>query len=249
MTVTNVKVLLVDDNPMVLGLLKQVLSSLAEVQAVSNAADALLIAIDDPPDLLITDLQMPGMDGRQLTEKVHARAATARVPVVMMASRSDISEHLKPSQDGYEDILEKPFFARDAATRLKRVIDKIALEKMARSAGAGGGAFRGTLAQMNIIDLVQSLEMGRKTCQLILTRNGERCEMFFDEGQVRHSVCGDATGDDAVFRALQWPPDEGTFEVDFNARTDQQTTTLSTQGLLMEGLKLLDEANRDAMDA
>lgn len=248
MTATTVNVLLVDDNPMVLGLLRQVLASFGNVQAVSSAAEALLLAIDDPPDLLVTDFQMPGMDGRQLAEKLHARANTARVPVVILAARGDIAEHLRPVQDSFEDILEKPFFAREAARRLKRVIDKIALEKMARSA-AGSGAFHGTLAQMNIIDLVQSLEMGRKNCRLILTRNDERCEMFFDEGQVRHATCGDVTGDEAVFRALHWPPEEGNFEIDFNARSDRQTTTLSTQGLLMEGLKLLDEANRDSVDA
>ena len=73
--------------------------------------------------------------------------------------------------------------------------------------------------------------------------------MFFDEGQLRHASYGNIFGDEAVFRALQWPPDEGNFEIDFNARTDQQTTTLSTQGLSMEGLKLLDEANRDSVDA
>jgi CheY-like chemotaxis protein len=248
MTVTTVKALLVDDNPMVLGLLQQVLSSMAEVRAVGSAADALLVAIDEPPDLLITDYHMPGMDGRQLAEKLHARQATARVPVVILAARGDINEHLKPVQDVFEDILEKPFFARELGGRLKRIVDKIALEKMARLA-AGSGAFRGTLAQMNIIDLVQSLEMGRKNCGLILTRNGERCEMFFDEGQLHHAVCGSAVGDEAVFHALQWPPDEGNFEIDFNARSDQRTTTLSTQGLLMEGLKLLDEANRDSVDA
>jgi CheY-like chemotaxis protein len=243
---TNVKVLLVDDNPMVLGMLRQAISPLADVTTAASAADALLTAIDSPPDLLVTDYRMPGMDGRQFTEKLHSRIATARIPVVIFAARGDINEHLRPVQDSFEDILEKPFFTRDATARIKRVIDKIALEKMARSSGQG--AFRGPLAQMNIIDLVQSLEMGRKTCLLILTRNGERCDMYFDEGQICHALCGDLAGDQAVFAALHWPPDEGSFEIDFNARTDQQTTTLSTQGLLMEGLKLVDEDNRDAVD-
>src|SRR3954452_19201475 len=128
MTVTTVKVLLVDDNPMVLGLIQQVLTPMAEVRAVSNSADVLLVAIDEPPDLLITDYRMPGMDGRVLAEKLHARAATARVPVVILAARADVSEQLKPVQDVFEDILEKPFFARELGSRLKRVIDKIALE-------------------------------------------------------------------------------------------------------------------------
>jgi CheY-like chemotaxis protein len=245
---TNVKVLLVDDNPMILGMLRQAISPLADVRTASSAADGLLAAIDSPPDLLVTDFHMPGMDGRQFTEKLRARIATARIPVVIFAARGDINEHLRPMQDSFEDIVEKPFFTRDATARIKRVIDKIALEKMARSASGQSGAFRGLLAQMNMIDLVQSLEMGRKTCKLILTRNGEHCELYFDEGQVRHASCGDLVGDQAVFAALHWPPDEGSFEIDFKARTDQQTTTLSTQGLLMEGLKLVDEDNRDNAD-
>jgi CheY-like chemotaxis protein len=64
----NVKVLLVDDNAMVLGMLRQALEPLALVSTASDGADALLKAVDDPPDLLISDYAMPGMDGRQLVE-------------------------------------------------------------------------------------------------------------------------------------------------------------------------------------
>jgi CheY-like chemotaxis protein len=62
---SNVKILLVDDNPMVLGMLQQALSAMGEVTVATDAADALLKAIDDLPDVLISDYRMPGMDGRQ----------------------------------------------------------------------------------------------------------------------------------------------------------------------------------------
>ncbi len=52
-------------------------------------------------------------------------------------------------------------------------------------------------------------------------------------------------GDDAVFDALRWQGG-GTFEIDFKATTDLRTTTRSTQALFMEGMRLLDEAKRDA---
>ena len=66
----NVKLLLVDDNPMVLGMLRDALTPLAIVGTANDAADALLKAVDDPPDLLISDYRMPGMDGQQLVEKL-----------------------------------------------------------------------------------------------------------------------------------------------------------------------------------
>ena len=66
----DVKLLLVDDNPMVLGMLQQALTPFAHVVAAADTADALLKAVDDPPDLVVCDYRMPGMDGRQLVEKI-----------------------------------------------------------------------------------------------------------------------------------------------------------------------------------
>src|ERR1700758_2243340 len=99
---TNVKVLLVDDNPMVLGMLKQSLSPLGQVSTATDAADALLKAVDDPPDLLVTDYRMPGMDGRQLIEKLRSRPATANFSAIVLASKTDISERLT-LQDPIDD--------------------------------------------------------------------------------------------------------------------------------------------------
>src|ERR1700727_3621961 len=104
----DVKLLLVDDNPMVLGMLHHALAPFARVVAATDAADALLKAVDDPPDLLVCDYRMPGMDGRQLVEKLKSRPATANFPTVLMASKSDIAERLS-QQDAADDYLEKPF--------------------------------------------------------------------------------------------------------------------------------------------
>src|ERR1700691_5063971 len=237
----DVKLLLVEDNPMVLGMLQQALSPLAAVTAASESADALLKAVDDPPDLVVCDYRLPGMDGRQLIEKLKSRPKTANFSAVLMANKADIAERLSP-QDAADDYLEKPFFLREAVRRIKRMIDRIALKKMAKTAPSDG-VVRGNLAQMNVIDLMQSLEMGRKSCQLTLTKDGDKCEVFFVEGQVKHATYGALVGDQAVFKVLRWTG--GSFELDFEGKTDKETTQLNTQGLLMEGLRLLDESSRE----
>src|SRR5436305_1600661 len=237
----NLKLLLVDDNPMVLAMLQQALSSVAKVTTATDTADALLKAVDDAPDLLVCDYRMPGMDGRQLVEKLKSRPATANFSTVLMASKADIAERLSP-QDAADDYLEKPFFLKDATRRVKRMIDRISLEKMAKTAPSDG-VVRGSLAQMNVIDLMQSLEMGRKSCQLLLSNEGEQCEVFFAEGQVKHATYGSLVGDAAVFKVLRWTG--GNFQLNFEGKTDTETTQLNTQGLLMEGLRLLDESQRE----
>jgi len=239
----NVKVLLVDDNPMILQMLRGALAPLANVTTASDAADAMLKAVDDPPDLLVSDYRMPGMDGRQLVEKLKGRPRTAGASVILLAAKSDIAEKLSAQDHLVDEFVEKPFFLREATQRIKRVIDKIALEKMAKTAPSDG-VLRGSLLQMNVIDLVQSLEMGRKSCALILTNKEDKCLMYFVEGQVTHAEYGSVTGDQAVFKVLRWT--EGNFELNFEGKTTKKSTTLNTQGLLMEGLRLLDEAQRDA---
>jgi CheY-like chemotaxis protein len=237
----NLKLLLVDDNPMVLGMLQHALASLAQVSTAADAADALLKAVDDAPDILVCDYRMPGMDGRQLIEKLKSRPATANFASMLMASKTDIAERLS-TQEAADDYLEKPFFLKDATRRVKRMIDRIALEKMAKTAPSDG-VVRGNLSQMNVIDLMQSLEMGRKSCQLSLNNEGDKCEVFFAEGQVKHATYGSLVGDEAVFKVLRWTG--GNFQLNFEGKTDQETTKLNTQGLLMEGLRLLDESARD----
>ena len=239
---SNVKVLLVDDNPIVLDLLRRALAQFSTVQSMTDSADAMLKAIDEKPDLIIADHAMPGVDGLQLLQKIKARPNTAAIPVILMASKVDITEKLKPMQDTVEDFVEKPFFVKEAAGRIKRIIDKIALEKMAKEAPASDGTLRGSLAQMNVLDLLQSLDMGKKTCLLTLSKGSDRCQMFFTDGQINHAIYGPLRGDDAVFKVLTW--EGGNFQLDFNKHSEEQTTTRSTQGLLMEGLRLIDESGR-----
>jgi CheY-like chemotaxis protein len=239
----NVTILLVDDNPMIREMLRQALVGMCTVTIATDGADALLKAIETPPDLIVTDYTIPGLDGRQLLEKLKSRANTSKIPIIMVASKADITERLKMVQDSVEDYIEKPFFVKEAASRIKKVIDKIALEKMAREA-PGESTLRGSLAQMNIMDLFQSLEMGHKSCSLTLSNNGEKCQMYFSDGQINHATFGSTKGDDAVYKVMSWV--DGTFSIDFTGRSAEHTTSRSTQGLLMEGLRLLDEANRDA---
>ena len=239
----NIRVLLVDDNPMILALLRQAIAPFAAVETFSNAAEALLRVVEEAPDLLISDYGMPGLNGKQLIDKVRGRATTAKLPAILIATRTEINEQLRSVQEQLEDVIEKPFFTREAAGRIKRVADKIALEKMARAA-PGESVVRGNLLQMSAMDLFQSLELGHKTCRLSLSNKGERCDMYFNDGQINHALYGPLRGDEAVYKVLAWT--EGLFEIDFSGSSSEQTITRSTQGLLMEGLRMLDEANRDA---
>jgi CheY-like chemotaxis protein len=244
----SVKLLLADDNPLVRDLVAKGLEPFCEVEESSDGADALLKVIDSPPDVILCDYKMPVLDGRQLFEKLRAREATKHIPFLFMASRPDIEEKLRPLVDGVEDFITKPFLVKDLVRVTKKVVDRLHLEKLQKRASRPG-VIQGRLEEMSMTDLLQSLEMGQKSCRLRVQRNGENGELYFANGQCRDAKIGTTVGDDAVYRVVLWT--EGEFEIDFNAANDSNrtTTTKNTTGLLMEAMRLMDEASRDAVEA
>jgi CheY-like chemotaxis protein len=236
------KILIVDDNPTILKLVCQSLEKCGELITANDGADALMKAIEVKPDLVISDLAMPVMDGRALYEKLRARKETQSIPFVFLASQKEIDERLRTMVDGVEDYFVKPFFVRDLGRQARRITARLLQQQMEKM-GARGGAITGRLSEMSLLDWMTSLEQGRKTCALVLRFGKEECTVYFNEGQVSHASYGDLVGDRAVFKVLAWA--EGDWELDFAKASSQRTTTMSTQGLMMEGLRLLDEANRD----
>jgi len=242
----SVKLLLADDNALVRDIVAKGLEPYCEVVIAADGADALLKVIDEPPDAILCDYKMPGLDGRQLFEKLRGREKTRHIPFLFMASRADIEERLRPLVDGVEDFIAKPFLVKDLVRITKKVVDRLHLEKLQKRASRPG-VIQGRLEEMSMIDLMQSLEMGQKSCRLYVQQGGEHCELFFAGGQCRHAKIGNVEGDDAVYKVLLWTA--GEFEIDFNAAnaSNRTTTTRNTTGLLMEAMRLMDEANRDTV--
>ena len=136
-----------------------------------------LKAVDNTEaDLIITDFKMPGVDGRQLFEKLRGRQATRNTPFIFVASRGDIEEKLRPLVAA-EDFLPKPFFVADLVRLAKRVVDRVHLEKLQQRA-ARPGVIQGRLEEMNVTELMQSLEMGQKSCRLSVRRGSDEVRTF-----------------------------------------------------------------------
>ena len=82
--------------------------------------------------------------------------------------------------------------------------------------------------------------------RLALRRGDANCELYFAAGQCKDAKLGELEGDPAVFQAVLWT--DGEFEIDFGSSSDRVTTTRSTTGLLMEAMRLIDEASSDRVE-
>src|SRR5207244_4831569 len=125
-----IKLLLAEDNPLVRELIVKGLEPFCQVEISTDGADALLKVVDTPPDVILCDYKMPGLDGRQLFEKLRARESTRHIPFLFMASRPDIEERLRPMVDGVEDFIPKPFLLNNLVSITKKVVDHLIIVKL-----------------------------------------------------------------------------------------------------------------------
>ncbi|WP_420348667.1 PleD family two-component system response regulator [Pelagibius sp.] len=136
------RILVVDDIPANVKLLEVKLSAeYFEVLTASDGHQAIEMARNEAPDLILSDVMMPGMDGFELCEKLKADPATSHIPLVMVTALSDVSDRVRGLEAGADDFLTKPvndiaLFARvRSLARLKLMTDELRV----RQAASGNG--------------------------------------------------------------------------------------------------------------
>ena len=103
--------------------------------------------------------------------------------------------------------------------------------------------FAGRVADMPVVDVIQTIEVSRKSGVIQFVADRQRtAAIYFRDGKVIDAEAGTLQGEDAVYRLLTWS--EGEFEVVFRTVRRREVITTSSQGLLMEGMRRLDEWSR-----
>ena len=99
-------ILIVDDEIQNRRLLEALLGHEGYVtRTAANGEEALAAIADDPPDLILLDVMMPGLDGRQVTRAVKADPATSKIPIIMVTAQTDREARLAALDAGAEDFL------------------------------------------------------------------------------------------------------------------------------------------------
>ncbi|MBA2251077.1 MAG: response regulator [Nitrospirales bacterium] len=112
------RVLLAEDNADLRDYIGRLLRSRYEVQAVADGKQALVAARRNPPDLVLTDIMMPRLDGFGLLRALRADEATRQIPVVMLSARAGEESRVEGMEAGADDYLVKPFSARELLARV-----------------------------------------------------------------------------------------------------------------------------------
>ena len=115
----NDNILLVDDDPGTVQLLGRILSDSGNLRFATSGEDALRLARESAPDLMLLDAEMPGMSGFQVLEALKAEPALADVPVIFVTSHSEAAFEVAGFEMGAADFIAKPVSAPLVLARVK----------------------------------------------------------------------------------------------------------------------------------
>ena len=118
----NEKILLVEDEEKVRKIVSSYLEEAGfEVEIASDGNTALEKVLAEPPDLLILDIMLPGIDGWEIAEEVRNYF---ELPILMLTARSDEDDRVKGFEKGADDYLVKPFSPRELVARVRAILKR-----------------------------------------------------------------------------------------------------------------------------
>jgi putative nucleotidyltransferase with HDIG domain len=122
-------VLLVEDNRELLDYVARQLAEEFRVKTAGDADEALARMAEEQPDLVVSDLMMPGRSGMELLRDVRSRAATRHLPFVLLTARVDPESRIEGLEDGADDYLAKPFNPMELRARIRSLLAKGRMER------------------------------------------------------------------------------------------------------------------------
>lgn len=245
------RVLVIDDDESIVRLARHALTAKGfDVTIAANGEDGLEKARELKPDVIVSDVMMPRIDGHELVRALRADPAFALVPVIFLSALSSTEDRLKGFRLGADDYLPKPFHIEELAIRVanaakhrarlrhtlklrREFFERKPEEPVVETNDEPG--LRGSLEQLGLSALLSVFAIDGKSGLLVAKHDELTCRMVIREGRVVSATLegpAQASGKDAVLAALQWST--GTFEYDALDVESADEIGLSTTQLLVE---------------
>jgi DNA-binding response OmpR family regulator len=244
-------VLVADDDAWILRMVATVLEKRGySVETAIDGEDALQRALARTPDLLITDVMMPKMDGWSLVRQLRSHSELALLPVIFLTALSSEDDRIRGFRLGADDYVTKPFRFEELDLRVAKTLRRTQAAVQETREHLGGSGLRGDLSQVGLSSLLILIEMERKTGLLQLRApNGPSAQVLVREGKVVHARLDDAdepVDAECVYYLLTWGAGEFEFVMCLVEGSDR--VNVSTTHLLMEGARLMDESREPSVN-
>lgn len=153
-------ILIAEDHADMRTFIHQVVAEQFDVVMTENGNEAWDKALHHIPDLVISDLMMPGINGTELCKRMKTHEATSHIPVIMLTARADQESKLEGLHTGADDYLTKPFDARELLARIQNLVEqrkklKALFTQQASSFTRASGESRDTAFYNKVISIIE----------------------------------------------------------------------------------------------
>jgi uncharacterized protein (TIGR02266 family) len=212
------------------------------VRVAPDGFEALAQCLKETPDVIVSDVQMPKLDGWQLLRMCRARPTLSSVPFLFLTTLSGEQERLRGYQLGVDDYVQKPFRGKELQARVDRVVARV---QKASHALAQKKTLRGDLSSVGLPSVLGFLELERKTGELLVIAS-KQAHLFLRDGRLLRVEIDDLVVEAAamgvIYDLLGWRTGQFEFAAHEVPGEDLYDTTITA--LLLDHAKFTDESNR-----
>jgi len=117
------RLLIIDDNSDVVGYLKACYQNHFSIHVATNGKEGLRVALNEIPDIIISDVMMPEMDGFELCKKLKDDYLTSHIPIILLTAKADIPSRIEGLETGADAYIVKPFNQRELLIRMQKLLE------------------------------------------------------------------------------------------------------------------------------
>lgn len=117
------RLLIVEDNPDVVGYLKACYQNHFSIRVAKNGTEGYKLAFEEIPDIIISDIMMPEMDGFELCKKLKEDFRTSHIPIILLTAKADIPSRIEGLETGADAYIVKPFNQQELLVRMQKLLE------------------------------------------------------------------------------------------------------------------------------
>ncbi len=208
-----------------------------EVICWDDSQKVLEVAKNLQADMIICEVELPQMSGHDLFRQIRAIPACKLIPFIFLSSQKRVDDRIKSMELGADDYITKPFYVEEIVARIEALFSEIS--QLSEEQSQSEKDFYGSLSEMNLVDLIQTLELGKKSAILKLKHNSNIGLIYVMNGEVVDSSLEDLSSEKAIMRMFTW--NIGNFYVEMAPVSRERTIHISNKELIAAGLRRINQ--------
>ncbi len=203
-----------------------------EVRIVATADKIMPVMLQVKPHLIIIETRIPDLNLKSLLGQIKEQSEFTFTPIVLTGTPRTIDEKVELFKFDIDEFISKPHEPEETIVRLETLLKEAELARQKVPVTTGG--FNGSLAEMTLVDLLQTLDVGKKTGVITLRNDGKEGLTYVNNGEVVNAALENLEAKQALLRMFTWT--HGMFSVNMKAHNVEKQIFMTTQELISEGI-------------